>query len=556
METNFSWAAIAAGALVTAAFMAGCGSSDGTEQSGTTSGVGSVQEAIVGTITNARPESLWFLPNNGDLCSGTLVAPSYFLTAAHCINYEWLHQGYVLIEAPSGALLPLVDWVIPYTGGNEDHSVDIAIGRLQAPVYTLTDDVPGADIATQINTSDLVTEVGYGDSNNDGTGAGTKRYAEGIMNTISAARNGDSGGSVFWGHLRDNGPLVGVMSARNASQNFFANPLPYKQLLYSFMRAHDLGFEVGLDRPGADLRHFSTAGSNGLDAWVCQNACDTEPQCSAFTYDDTTNICWLKNAAATTRPKAGVTTGSTHHELSSGLPHMLASFDRRGSDYTHGATLNADGCAGLCARDPQCKAFTFVDGTCWRKSSVPPVSSNSCPDCQTGSRRALEVGYNRPGSDIRSFTTSNELSCATECAKNASCLSFTYNVSSRLCYLKSEVPSPVASSNCISGIRGGMDAETERLPLPGQGNPSDPYFALNTDHPQECQADCAQSSSCVAWTYYPSIPDLSHLDPSGEPNTDFPALAPAFCQLHSIESDSFYAPGSMNVSGIKGMEFF
>ena len=101
-----------------------------------------------------------------------------------------------------------------------------------------------------------------------------------------------------------------------------------------------------------------------------------------------------------------------------------------------------------------------------------------------------------------------------------------------------------------------MDSETERLPLAGQGNPADPYFALNTDHPQECQSACAQSSACLAWTYYPPIPDLTHIGPTGVPSTNYPEIVHAMCLLHSIESEAFYAPGSMNLSGIKGMEFF
>lgn len=69
-------------------------------------------------------------------------------------------------------------------------------------------------------------------------------------------------------------------------------------------------YEPGTDRPGMDYRHFQTH-----SGWqVCQQRCDGEAQCQAWTYTapttpDGPGTCWLKNGVPPQRPCSNCTSG-------------------------------------------------------------------------------------------------------------------------------------------------------------------------------------------------------------------------------------------------------
>jgi hypothetical protein len=148
--------------------------------------------------------------------------------------------------------------------------------------------------------------------------------------------------------------------------------------------------------------------------------------------------------------------------------------NRGGSDYRSFET-QADPlvCRTECAKDPTCRAFTYVkpgvqgpNAKCWLKSAVPGASANSC--CVSGvksepvSSGGLEVDVNRKGGDYRHYdlASNNPGQCRNDCMNDPRCKSFTFLRPSYWgpnahCFLKDSVPAATQEACCISGVKGG-----------------------------------------------------------------------------------------------------
>jgi len=172
-------------------------------------------------------------------------------------------------------------------------------------------------------------------------------------------------------------------------------------------------------------------------------------------------------------------------------PGLEFNVDRRGSDY-RSFDLGApqpEACRNACMGDPACVAFTYVNpgvqgpsARCWLKNSVPPPAPNGC--CVSGvkyvgasppppqaeapppappqplPRRAFERGFDRGGSDYRSFDlpAPNPEICRDACYSEAQCVAFTYvhpgvQGPNARCWLKGSVPMARPNSCCISGVK-------------------------------------------------------------------------------------------------------
>lgn len=146
--------------------------------------------------------------------------------------------------------------------------------------------------------------------------------------------------------------------------------------------------------------------------------------------------------------------------------------DRPGADIARIALDEAEpaACARLCADTPECQAFTFVQpglqgeqAMCWLKDEVPEAVASDC--CTSGLRgEGYQWGVDRPGADYRDFALEAEQPalCQQACAEDADCRAFTYvrpglQGDAPRCWLKNEVPEPVASDCCASGVRGGSE---------------------------------------------------------------------------------------------------
>src|SRR5262245_43121799 len=89
-----------------------------------------------------------------------------------------------------------------------------------------------------------------------------------------------------------------------------------------------------------------------------------------------------------------------------------------------------------------------------------------------GAPALAQVGYDRPGGDYASFPmrSADPAQCAARCERDPRCRAwgFSYPVTesaSAVCWLKSRVMPRVASSCCVSGVRGTGVIEPRSGPL-------------------------------------------------------------------------------------------
>jgi hypothetical protein len=123
-----------------------------------------------------------------------------------------------------------------------------------------------------------------------------------------------------------------------------------------------------------------------------------------------------------------------------------------------------------------------------------------------------QVGFDRLGGDYTSFPvrSGDPAQCAGRCERDQRCRAwaFSYPVTENaaaICWLKSRVPPRVASSCCVSGVRGAGVIEPRSDPiefgidryggdLRSLELPPDPTG-------KSCAAACAGEPQCRAWTY-------------------------------------------------------
>ncbi len=161
---------------------------------------------------------------------------------------------------------------------------------------------------------------------------------------------------------------------------------------------------------------------------------------------------------------------------------MEINTDRQGSDYKNFDLSSADPkiCRNACAKDSQCKAWTYVNpgyqkqgiARCWLKNDVPSPTENTC--CvsgviRVGAQSTKELDMNRPGKDYESFDITDpdfasvssqkrpDIYCKEPCLKDPECKAWTYvrpgiQGPTARCWLKSGVPAPVADECCVSGV--------------------------------------------------------------------------------------------------------
>jgi hypothetical protein len=123
-----------------------------------------------------------------------------------------------------------------------------------------------------------------------------------------------------------------------------------------------------------------------------------------------------------------------------------------------------------------------------------------------------QVGFDRLGGDYTSFPvrSGDPAQCAGRCERDQRCRAwaFSYPVTENaaaICWLKSRVPPRVASSCCVSGVRGAGVIEPRSDPIEFG---IDRYGGdlRNLELPPDptgksCAAACAGEPQCRAWTY-------------------------------------------------------
>jgi hypothetical protein len=123
-----------------------------------------------------------------------------------------------------------------------------------------------------------------------------------------------------------------------------------------------------------------------------------------------------------------------------------------------------------------------------------------------------QVGFDRPGGDYASFPlrSGDPALCAARCERDARCRAWAFSYphtesANAVCWLKSRVTARVASSCCVSGVRGTGVIEPRRGAIEfGVDRFGGDYrqFDVPADPSgKRCQAACEAEERCRAWTY-------------------------------------------------------
>jgi hypothetical protein len=440
------------------------------------------EQAIIGGIaTTARPEigelSRWSVRNDGvrrnGMCTATLIAPSYAITAAHCLNRDnwqdttvdpadlfsmWTAAGRIdrrpVRYYSFGSHLTEKIW--------NGLGSDVALVKLDAPVPAT---VPPAPIAeTRVTSStEWSTRFGYGCTNRDTqAGAGTKRYRsfQGLVSNFLCF--GDSGGPTLKGAGVNASPIWAINSGfswdlSTGIDGYFdivGDATYHKKQIEAVIQSWDGEYEVGIDRLGADYRTVATTSPS-----TCRNTCAGDARCRAWTLYGST--CYLKDAVPGWTPLAGATSGlSPNRDWS-----PEAEYDRPGADY-HSFLYSGlqTQCMDACAKDYRCQAYTvgpYVNGQrrCWLKNAMPnPVRKAGHA---AGARRGLDMNSRRSGVVLLhhfSYSMPSPELCQAECAKRGTCRSWTYqgpaNGRSPQCWLYSNEGARASFTGFVSGVKG------------------------------------------------------------------------------------------------------
>jgi hypothetical protein len=446
---------------------------------------GSASEPIVGgTVTSARPEVGQFLRDRGTVevnCSATLIAPNAVITAGHCIDAA--DES----DTRDVQVLPRDRWV-PGTGGpsfpvsrlvsfgknagdgvpNHGLFTDVLLLLLSGAVPSSVA-VPAKLARTYPNQGDPATIIGFGCTDRSSAwncaGGGTKRFEEFSYGSENSVSFGDSGGPLLFGHLADQGALFAVVSG--FASNIFSSWDVYGDAAWAATQIEPLirgadpnGFERDMDRPGLDYWSFAIS-----DPAVCQTSCGNDPlNCHAWTWVPPsfwgTPTCFLKRATPDRTPNPGVISGLNPRGV---VVPLERNVDRPGSDYNHFNSSDV-GCQDSCARDWNCRAFSWVatnatydQGVCWLKNAVPsPVGVSS--DIRSAIKAGLEMDTDRPGSDYDNFDIDPfPESCQSQCRNDGRCAAWTYTrptpSANAHCWLKSSAPNPLPGrTDIISGL--------------------------------------------------------------------------------------------------------
>ncbi len=129
-----------------------------------------------------------------------------------------------------------------------------------------------------------------------------------------------------------------------------------------------------------------------------------------------------------------------------------------------------------------------------------------------GAPAKAQVGFDRPGGDYASFPmrSGDPAQCAARCERDARCRAwaFSYPITesaNAVCWLKSRVMPRIASTCCVSGVRGTGVIEPRIGPIEsGVDRFGGDYrqFDVPADPSgKACQVACEDEEGCRAWTY-------------------------------------------------------
>jgi V8-like Glu-specific endopeptidase len=159
---------------------------------------------------SAHPAVGLLLADNGNGlqadCSGSLVSPTVFVTAAHCTGSLASNRVAVTFDpqyvAGSSPLLPGTAYTDPQWGAVKGDSHDLAVVVLEEPVSGVTPyALPEAGALASMKSSQTVTNVGYGYYDRTFVFDGYRRSSTSSFTNVTATelRLSDKAGGVCFG---------------------------------------------------------------------------------------------------------------------------------------------------------------------------------------------------------------------------------------------------------------------------------------------------------------------------------------------------------------------
>ena len=123
-----------------------------------------------------------------------------------------------------------------------------------------------------------------------------------------------------------------------------------------------------------------------------------------------------------------------------------------------------------------------------------------------------QVGFDRPGGDYTSFglRSGDPAQCASRCERDSRCRAWAFSYpatenGNAVCWLKSRVLPRLATTCCVSGVRGAGVIEPRGGPIEfsiDRVGGDYRHFDLPPDPSgKSCQTMCEAEEGCRAWTY-------------------------------------------------------
>jgi len=221
---------------------------------GTPPGLEADREALIGgtPALSARPEVVHFVGSGW--CTASMLSPTTFLTAAHCIDKKWLWRGNGAVVSTANVYSE-IDKVFSQglRGSESSNPDDIAVGSLTTPVTGI---VPATIATTMPFEGNTLTEFGYGCLTSPSENC-TPEVRSYVQYTFTGGHtgfgvHGDSGGPTFIGRVGDNGPIMKILSGYrtdifgNNYYNVHSDAIAY--------RDHILGMSAALTNDGISYR--------------------------------------------------------------------------------------------------------------------------------------------------------------------------------------------------------------------------------------------------------------------------------------------------------------
>lgn len=198
------------------------------------------QDLLNGTPTTARGEVAQFFVPSGGFCSATMISPTTFLTAAHCIDNAPMETGGTLSFVDGTRIAVIRTFAQGAFGADNDLAVGVLVSAAPFSPSFISASEPPHGLLTVMgygcttSRDDDCSQLGRTSITYNYNGDGTQHYS-----------HGDSGGPTFIGGLTDGGGIVRVVSGHNDSffndDDIGADPVKYRTQLNALSSALTVG---------------------------------------------------------------------------------------------------------------------------------------------------------------------------------------------------------------------------------------------------------------------------------------------------------------------------